>query len=144
MLYSTVFLVFQFLQAHIVRLQPFFNFVSDLKCSQHGFIKRQIRLSIELPFQETLFVDTLGIRTLYLLNLSCTYMQRLNCVFFFFFAPVQILLHVILTHYNSTIPTIMITYMYKLQSTTVFIIISPQISSCMQIKLLIVSDAGLR
>lgn len=58
MLYSTVFLVFQFLQAHIVRLQPFFNFVSDLKCSQHGFIKRQIRLSIELPFLETLFVDT--------------------------------------------------------------------------------------
>lgn len=39
---------------------------------------------------------------------------------FYFFAPVQILLHVILTHYNSTIPTIMITYMYKLQSTTVF------------------------
>lgn len=121
----------------------FFNSVSDLKCSQHGFIKRQIRLSIELPFQETLFVDT-GIRTLYLLNLSCTYMQRLNCVFFIFFAPVQILLHVTLIHCNSTIPTIMITYMYKLQSTTVFIIISPQISSYMQIKLLIVSDAGLR
>lgn len=122
----------------------FFNFESDLKCSQHGFIKRQIRLRIELPFLETLFVDT-GIRTLYLLNLSCTYMQRLNCVFFyFFFAPVQILLHVTLTNYNSTIPTIMITYMYKLQSTTVFIIISPQISSYMQIKLLIVSDAGLR
>lgn len=143
MLYSTVFLVFQFLQAHIVRLQPFFNFVSDLKCSQHGFIKSQIRLSIELPFLETLFVDT-GIRTLYLLNLSCTNMQSLICVFIFFFAPVQILLHVTLTHCNSTIPTIMITYMYKLQSTTVFIIISPQISSYMQIKLLIVSDAGLR
>lgn len=63
---------------------------------------------------------------------------------FFFFAPVQILLHVTLTHCNSTVPTIMITYMYKLQSTTVFIIISPQISSYMQIKLLIVSDAGLR
>lgn len=63
----------------------------------------------------------------------------------FFFAPVQILLHVLtLTHYNSTIPTIMITYKYKLQSATVFIIISPQISSYMQIKLLIVSDAGLR
>lgn len=62
----------------------------------------------------------------------------------FFFAPVQILLHVTLTHCNSTIPTIMITYMYKLQSTTVFIIISPQISSYMQIRLLIVSDAGLR
>lgn len=64
---------------------------------------------------------------------------------FYFFAPVQILLHVLtLTHYNSTIPTIMITYKYKLQSATVFIIISPQISSYMQIKLLIVSDAGLR
>lgn len=63
---------------------------------------------------------------------------------FYFFAPVQILLHVTLTHYNSTIPTIMITYKYKLQSATVFIIISPQISSYMQIKLLIVSDAGLR
>lgn len=121
----------------------FLNSVSDLKCSQHGFIKRQIRLSIELPFLETVFVDT-GIRTLYLLNLSCTNLQRLNCVFFIFFAPVQILLHVTLTNYNSTIPTIMITYMYKLQSTTVFIIISPQISSYMQIKLLIVSDAGLR
>lgn len=36
-----------------------------LKFSQHRFINRQIRLSIELPFSEALFVDT-GIRTMYL------------------------------------------------------------------------------
>lgn len=97
-----------------------------LKFSQHGFSNRQIRLSIELPFSEALFVDTRYSYNVSLRPFLYKHVEVELRIFFFFFAPVQISLHVTLIHYNSPIPIIMITY--KLQkSVTVSIIIATNI-----------------